>query len=317
MGRIFLALIAFAVLASPAVAGRRCYRSNYGYGYTLRNSYSWPSNCWQCHPKKAAEPYNWRKAITTIEAQKVETAAFLEALQTISPPQQQPMGYVQQSSYGALGYASTLQGELATFGPQGQTLYGVNSVVQQTPPWDRNVLMHQRGQLTEQLQAFARADAQDLSDLNATAHAQAMRERELEITTSSILQAQRGNQPAPVNQVFRFSATTTPTGQVVIQPDQPQGPPAMPQFEAANLLGVMQSRCASCHSGANVQGKFDVGKLATLNAEQRDDIAKRVSLPPDDPNHMPKASGADGFGPGPALDRKEINLIEDWAWGTQ
>jgi mono/diheme cytochrome c family protein len=311
MIRAFTFMVAVLMAWQSASAGRRCGRTY----QTLQTRYGWSTSCRECHKPKQAEAYNWRKAITTIEAQKVETAAFISALQTISP---QPQG--QASAYGVpMGYASTLQGELSTFAPQGNTLYGASQVYGRTPPWDRMVLMNQRGKLTEQLQAFAHQDSQDLSDLNAEAHRQASAERELEITQSNIIESQRirasVNSPA-VNQTFRFSATTGPTGQTIIVPEQQQTPPYTPQaMQGPDVLQLLTQRCASCHAGANVSGKFNLDAgLASLSPEQKDDIAQRVALPVDDPAHMPKAATGEGHGPGPMLDRREINAIEDWAW---
>jgi mono/diheme cytochrome c family protein len=309
MIRAFTFVAVVLMAWQSASAGRRCGRTY----QTLQTRHGWDTSCRSCHkPAAAAKPFNWREAAVVIEKEKIETAAFMQWLG------QQQGG--QASAYGVpMGYASTLQGELSTFSPQGNTLYGASQVYGRTPPWDRMVLMNQRGKLTEQLQAFAHQDSQDLSDLNAEAHRQASAERELEITQSNIIESQRirasSNSPA-VNQTFRFSATTTPSGQVVVVPEQQQTPPYTPQaMQGPDVMQLLTQRCASCHAGANVSGKFNLDAgLASLSPEQKDDIADRVALPADDPAHMPKAATAEGHGPGPMLDRREINAIEDWAW---
>lgn len=304
------AMAILAVLIFPSVSEARCGRWRYGVSYTL-NSYNWPANggCFSCHKAKT-EAYNWQKAITTIEAQKVETEAFLTALATISPQQG---GQVQ--AFGVPGYgAASVSGSYSSYPVQGNSLYGVQSYATH-PLIDLNAAFNTQSKLAAQLTAGAHASAQDAADLTSLAY-QLESNRQTQIAAFNAIQSvAQGPAPTPAAVSMVFRASTLPNGQVDIQPVQP-GSVSASSVDATGL-GVLQAKCAACHSGGNVQGHFDLAKMAQLSQSNWDDIADRIALPVDDPKHMPKGKTGEGYGPGEALSRKEINAIEDLAWGTK
>jgi hypothetical protein len=301
MNRILI-FLAVALVSTTAVAGRRCNRTS---GYTLYNSYSWPKHggCWSCHKAKTATAYNWREAITTIEKQKIETSAFLQALETVSPRGQ-------AQAYGVPGGYSSVQGEYSSYPVQGQSLYGVQSYATH-PLIDINAAFSTQGKLQSQLQAGAHASSQDLADLTSLAY-QLESNRQTQIAAFGAIQAvAQGHPPQPQATQFRFSATQGPNGQIQIQPEpvQAQGQ----QSGNAGML-VLENRCASCHSGPTGKGKFN---LAELSQEQLDEALRRVNLPVDDPQYMPRVKTADGFGPGEPLTSRERHDLETLVWGAE
>jgi hypothetical protein len=298
---IFLAVV---LVAAPAVAGRRCNRTS---GYTLQNSYAWPKHgsCWSCHKAKTAEAYNWRKAITTIEAQKIETAAFLQALGTISPSGQ-GQAYAQGGGY------SSVQGEFSSYPVQGQSLYGVQSYASH-PLVDINAAFSTQGKLQAQLNAGAHASSQDLADLTSLAY-QLESNRQTQIAAFGAIQAvAQGHPPQPQATQFRFNATTLPNGQIQIQPEPTVSAQGQPSGNPGLL--VLENRCASCHDGPNAHGKFNLA--GDLTKELADKIEDRLRLPSDDPLAMPRVKTADGFGPGEPLSDRELNAVQDLLWGVQ
>jgi hypothetical protein len=310
MKRLLLALVAVGLLASTASA--RCGRWRYS-GYTLHNSYHWPSNCWQCHKKKkSVAAYNWREAMTTIEKQKIETSAFLQALQTISP-QQQAQGY-------AAGYGATYQGEMSSYPVQGNSLYGVQAY-SSNPLIDLNAAFATQAKLAGQLSAGAHSSASDAADLTSLAY-QLESDRQAKIAAFSAVQAiAQGNPPQPQATQFRFKAEIGPSGQVVIHPESPQPSVTAPADAlpsgAVDGLAVLEQRCASCHSAGGregIKGGFDLAKLGGLDAAAWDEICRRIDLPPEDPDAMPQGIGDDGsYGPGRPLDWREKAAIRELA----
>lgn len=331
MKRFLLALAAIALLAAPADAGRRCWRYGYSYGYTLSNSYCWPSNCWQCHPRKQqAAAYNWREAITTIEKQKVETSAFLQALQTVSSPMPgvQPQGYVAPQGYGAYGqvapYGSagaSMVGEYSSYPVQGSTLLGASAfTVPQTVDLNGNsATLLEVAKLQTQ---GATQIAGDVKDLSANAFAQQQQSQTQAMAFQALAQIAQGR-PANVESL-RFQIVQGPNGTFQLQP-QPQvpqqGPPqaaSPPPSQPAPIhpgLAILQSQtCSECHSPGNQQGTFDVTALTVASVQA---ASQRVSLPDDDPKRMPKAKVEGGFGPGRVLSSEEKRAIQDLALGVQ
>lgn len=291
-----LAALLVVAMASPAVAGRRCLRSGQSYA----SSHGWGQACYQCHKPKASA-YNWREAITTIEKQKVETAAFLSALETVAG---RPGASV--SAYGGGGYSS-VAGEFSSYPVGGQTLYGVNAYASH-PLIDLNAAFQTQGKLAGQLQAAAQATAADTGDLASLAY-QLESNRQTQIAAFSAIQAvAQGHPPQPQATQFRFNASVAPNGAVTIQPE------AVPQSSGNPGLLVLENRCASCHSGASVAGKFDI---ATADRKMLDEALRRVQLSPDDPAFMPKAKGADGMIAGEPLTARERNDLEDFVWSVE
>lgn len=294
---IFLALV--FVNAAPAAAGRRCGRTYQTYA----SGHGWGQSCYACHKQKASA-YNWREAITTIEKQKIETAAFLQALGSVS-------GRGNAAVYGSPGGVS-IEGQISSYPVQGQSLYGVQSYATH-PLIDLNAAFNTQGKLAAQLSAGAQATAQDAADLTSLAY-QLESNRQTQIAAFNAIQAvAQGPAPQPVAQSMVFRATSGPNG-VVIEP-VPQGQEAAGPAANPGGLAVLEASCASCHSGANVQGRFDLAKIDQLSVSNWDDLLERLDLPPEDPKAMPRAKTAEGFGPGVKLTRREIHAIEDLAWG--
>ena len=315
MGRFFLTLIAVALLASPAAAGRRCYRSNYGYGYTLQNSYSWPKHgaCWSCHPKPAAKSsyVDWRTDMTRIAGRIADNADFeanFDKIIAASGRQVVRQGYAVS---GGQGYSS-IQGEYSSYPVQGQSLYGVQSYSTH-PLIDLNAAFQTQSKLAGQLGIAAHATAGDAADLTSLAY-QLESNRQTQIAAFSAIQSvAQGAPPQPTATQFRFNASVQPNGQIQVVPVDPQ-PQAQAEPSGNDGLLVLENRCASCHNGEPAEGKFSMkGQLTRALA---DDIERRINLPPEDPAAMPKSKTPDGHGPGEQLSARERNAVEDLLWSV-
>lgn len=310
MQRILI-ILAVALMASPAVAGRRCNRT---VGYTLQNSYAWPKHggCYSCHTAKkaVAKADDWRSDMTGIGGRLVDNADFEANFDKLIELRQRSRGtYVQSGGY------STIQGEYSSYPTQGQTLYTVGQQVKLPEDIRIQETLNRLLSIGEQQNLGVRQITTDVADITAV---EAER-RETFATKQLAMQANiaiaNGNPPTPVAETFRFSATKSPTGQVIIQPE----PTVSAQGQPSNNPGllVLENRCASCHSGPNVQGKFDLAKLDQLSDSNWEDVLERISLPAEDPRAMPKSKTAEGFGPGQQLTRREIHDVEDLAWGQR
>jgi len=297
MTRILIAL-AVALSASPSVAGWRC-----------RNGcYYWVAPQAQAYQKPAAAAYNWRQAITTIEAQKIETNAFIEALGKVSVA---PQGKVAAQGYvGPYGLQQTQ--EYSSYPAQGATLYGA-SQYSPTPTVDRMALMNMQTKLQAQIQGSAHQGAQDTADLMSLAHTQAKEERDLEITISGILSANANSQEPPKEQHWRQQTVVGPYGAAVVTQGGPVPQPQATASAQGMLDGrsIIDSTCMSCHSGNNIQGNLDLTDLRLLTQSQRDAVGDRIDLPPGDAKIMPQEATEAGFIPGKPLNWREKKAVFD------
>lgn len=299
MNRV-LAMLLVVSLASPAVAGRRCGRTY----QSITSSHGWGQACYTCHKSKA-KAFSWREAIIELEKTKADYAAFSDALGKVTGP-------TQTLGYGANAYGQTIQGEYSSYPVQGNTIYGVQSYSTH-PLINLNAAYSNQAKLAQALTAGAQATATDHADLTSLAYT-LENDRQAKFAAFSAVQAiAQGHPPQPQASTFRFQATVGPTGQIQIQPDQPQ-PGGEVQPLGVNLgRAVLQDKCAACHTpeGAHgVQGKFD---LTNLSQEMLEAAADRVNRPDDDPQRMPRVKTEDGFGPAPVLNWQDKHAIEDLA----
>lgn len=326
MKRFLLALLVLGLLNGTAEAGRRCWRSGYSYGYTLRNSYCWPQGCWSCHPRKSStSSYNWREAITTIEKQKVETNAFLQALQTISPqPQAQQYGYQAYGQAGgyAMPYGTQTYGEYASYPQTGNTLYGAAAYL--TPP---SVNVDATAQTLLQLSGQMNNGASQLAvETKGLVEATSAAQERVQTRAMAIQALMELSRPQPATQqTLRWQSyqgpvqpqPAPPQPQAPVQPQPAQGATPQPSPVHQAVATIFNNDCVQCHSPQGkwgVQGTFDITALTT---EMLTAAAKRTSLPEDDPKRMPKTKTADGFGPGRVLSFEEQKAIQDLALGVQ
>lgn len=301
MKSLAAALLILASLASPSVAGWRCNRSYY---QTYASSANWSSGCYQCHPQphKKAAAYNWREAITTIERQKIETQAFLTALQTISP-----QGQVTAQGYPG-GYQSQYASEYSSYPVAGSSLYGVQSY-STNPLIDLNAAFQTQSKLAQQLTAGAHATAADAADLTSLAY-QLENDRQAKIAAfQSITAVAQGAPPQPTATQFRQQMTVSPSGATTTVTTSATGQAtATAQGQPViDGLAVLESKCASCHAGQNISGGFDLAKLTPEGLAR---AIERINLPPDDPKHMPQVPTDSGYVPGQPLEWRERHAVE-------
>lgn len=309
MIRVILALAAVTLLAAPAEAGRRCYRS-YQTIYSLNG---WNHSCYQCHPRKsqARDP---KDLLAGLASKLSGDAAWYKEFNALTSGYAQRGGYASATAYAG-GYQTTTAGEYSSYPVGGNSLYGVQSYSSH-PLLDLNAAAGTLGKVVEQTNTGAQNLISGYGNFTATAYALDSQRQENIAAYQAILGVRQGPAVQARAEVFRYQTTTEPNaagGQAGAGQSQnapQQAPPPHPG------LVVLNQRCVDCHSPNGqfgVHGAFDLSKLDLKMVQA---AADRVSLPPGDAKAMPRVKTAEGFGPGEALPWNEIRAVQDLALGV-
>jgi hypothetical protein len=264
----------------------------------------------------------WRSKLLDIAAQRdkvegdvrksaFEQAYFLDSVKTLGLEgnfKWQNYGYAPPYGYGSsgsLGYGSALQ--LSTAGANGSTVYGY-SYNQQASIYGEDLGAYMT-MADRQVQAVAKilADANaNFTDRIGQAGEEQNRVAQV-IAKGKVLEQvlkSLDTKNSTVNtQVYSYKATVGKDGKVQVenQPNAPGVGDTRKQFEA---LAV--AKCASCHTGADAKGKFDVTQYPAMTPGQKLHVLERLTTQ-DATKVMPRDAG-DALKPGVRLTDAEIQL---------
>lgn len=306
MNRFILALVAVALLAAPAEAGRRCYRS-YQTIYSLNG---WNHSCYSCHAQK--KPRSDKDLLSGLASKLSGDAQWYGEFHSLTGKYAQQGGVYAAAGVPG-GYQTTVAGQYSSYPVQGQSLYGVQQAYSNHSLLDLNAAAGTLGKVVEQTAAGSQNLISGYGNFTATAYALDSQRQENVAAYQAILGVRQGPVTQAKAEVFKYQSTTEPAPQAAAGPPQ-----QAPQQQQHPGLVVLSQRCAACHSPNGqhgVQGTFD---LSRLDLKMVQAAADRVSLPVDDPKRMPLGEKTEaGFSPGPALPWNELRAIQDLALGVQ
>lgn len=298
-----------------------------GYYYTGKQYWEYSAASYTPPATTIAYTKDWKSQALKVAAQRDDHNAYLQTLKVLgmgAPPDQGPLppggGRLLRGAYGNYPYALSGKGnslQLSTYGASGNTLYGytLNSVKDFYGTTDLNTLYQQAARLTQNAQSLAGQGNADFSDLVRQAGTNQARVAEILAQAAAAeraLNAARGPAVSVQNQrSFTFEARpvapplpATPTPPAPVGPlvPAPGSAPVMPRAGApqAALQVLMQSRCATCHSGTKLEGGFDVASWPKLDANARGKVIALLTTT-DVSKRMPKGK--------PPLTLDEIKLF--------
>jgi len=270
-----------------------------------------------------------------MQSSQQEQKEFLEAVQAlgiggytpVNTSYPSPLTGANPGIYGALTgsgsnpyalYAAS-QSHTAPYAQQGSTVFGYDSLASVYPDIDLKVLFNQANNLAENAQKLSGQATGDFSSLVSQA--------DLHRTEVAKIIA-RGQAAAQVLDMLREEGqeTTTSTqfllklqqdGTWKVEPRKdgdPQGQsptdvlPTIPEapkpaeFDTQKLMGLISTRCLSCHGAENPKGGLDMRSFLAFDIQKKQEIVKRL-VTDDVDKMMPKdASG----GPGERLPFVEV-----------
>lgn len=195
-------------------------------------------------------------------------------------------GYGNQQ-YGQHGYNSALYG---TFGVNTSTVYGYAPSLSQTiDPFRLNLDQHflSAFQLAQGAQDSARTAN---TEFNASLTNAANQSAGLSGLTGRVAALERLSKlvegpPLSTNTQMLFKLD----GSGKVSPVEVL--PAPKQFSPDGSLqsrwNLSAQKCATCHSGAKIEGGFDLAKFGTMAPAEIDTVLDRIELPVSDAKHMP------------------------------
>lgn len=200
---------------------------------------------------------------------------FIEAVQAL--------GFTSNFTWQGYGvaptYASPLRYQVGNFGVNASTIYGVSQYAEAYNPYDPNIDAQQSAAVAKGAQAYAESAT---AGFNARANIFAtgiQRAAEIEATGRASERALIAARAAP-----QTRTTTT-----VITPNPSDVPDVMPKVSVGTRAPfTAASECMACHSGSNVQGKFDVTAWKTLTEDQKFSVVRSRLLTNDLDKRMPR-----------------------------
>lgn len=223
---------------------------------------------------------------------------FLEAVQVLGL-----QGNFEWKGYGTAplyaspqraAYGQSLQ--YGQFGNNASTIFGYSQLTEAYNTLDPNILFQQSASLTKGAQSLAgQANSEFNTSLDKAIRAQG---RAAEIVAQGIA-SERALIAARAAPQSSTTTTVTQPGPVappepVLPPDQ-EAPPVMPKVVGGRVPFPAAADCMACHSGAKVEGRFDVTTWWGLPEARRrviirdrlltDDMAKLMPRKPDGGAH--------------------------------
>jgi hypothetical protein len=243
------------------------YRCGYYYPGSSYYTYALVVNP---YPKPPAFTENWRvEAVRFLKARedRIEYEAFLRAAGL-------PMNTLYPSTYGQLtGSVSTQTGYNVGLG---QTINPFAIDLNQLAAG--SLLLAQQGQASADA---ARGEFTGLTDRSIVASSDLARiaaRRDAIVAFSKMINDPPSTQKTDFTLSFKGGALRE------VAPTPQQAPPATLQ---ERLITATKS-CTACHSGAKIEGGFDLAKFGLPGGIDPDLILERISRPVGDPKHMPK-----------------------------
>lgn len=258
--------------------GRVYYRPYYYYKYT--RVYPDVSTVKSTDPDYRSKLLEIAKQRDKIEGDIRKSAAqhneFVEAVQAL--------GFTSNFTWQSYGvsptYASPLRYQVGNFGVNASTIYGVSQYAEAYNPYDPNIDAQQSAALAKGAQAYAES-AQGGFNTRANIFATGI-QRAAEIEAAG-----RASERALI---AARAAPQTRTTTTVITPNASDVPDVMPKVSVGAKVApfAAANECMACHSGSNVNGKFDVTAWKTLTEDQKFSIVSNHLLTKDLTKRMPR-----------------------------
>lgn len=240
---------------------------------------------------------DWKTRVVEYAKAKDDQLAFFGALKAIG---------VNGNVYD-YGYGSYYKNYAASSTPvQGDTVYGYtyNQIQAAYGQTDLNTLYQQASRLTQGAQTLASDANNGFQSLVQTAGDNQARIAEYFVNAQAqalLLQASKKAvepQPQTITQTtIQGGGSTIGQGGAVIQA-QPAG------NDNGWMRTVAKPLCASCHTGSNAAGKFDIDQYPLLTQEQKAVVWERLTTR-DDGKRMPR-DGKDKSKPGQPLTAPQL-----------
>lgn len=217
-------------------------------------------------------------------------------------------------NYGAFPLGGTLgqSFQLSAAGVQGNTVYGYQGYNQTADLYgstDMNALYQQASRLTQNAQTLAGQAATDFSGLATQAggnHAKVAEILAKGQAVQAMAKAITADPSAHVEtRTFAFRVGPGEDGKVKVEPVEPGNVAVNVQATAKQFQALAAARCASCHTGQEAKGKFQIAQYVSLAPAAKAKVWERL-VAPDGMKRMPRAK--DG-GPGHMLAPAEIALF--------
>lgn len=225
---------------------------------------------------------NWRSDLLAYQAKRDDLQAYLDALNAI----------------GFQGQSYNIRSLSQSYGGNTQYGYSYQNVAQAYGTLDMSTLFQQSARLTSQAQQLSGDANSQFSALVGQAGTNQARIAEILARAAAAEKVLNATAPAA-------STTTITTGQgtqVGPAPIQPRdGDQVAIEEQKAFLQKVAIPACASCHSGNNVQGGFNLADYSNMTLDAKQKVWDRINSA-DPAKRMPKvADGAGAYKPGTAL----------------
>jgi len=182
-------------------------------------------------------------------------------------------------------YSNYSQGNYTPYAQQGQTVYGMMQLSQSYQPLDKTLAMKQASDLTLNAQNLA---GQGHSNLLSAM--QAMSEHDTVvaqiIAKAELLRAAEPRRPNTTGSYY-FRAETNGQGRTQVE-KVPTDEIGGPGYDYEQLFAVLKNRCIACHGPDDQKGGLDLQQFLVMDWQKRREILRRVTLPKDHPEHMPK-----------------------------
>ena len=323
----------------PTYYAQSYYQPSYNYGYTPSYSsggvdyydgnyhthsagtyngvwypagqYAWKNGQWVGQNSQLAVPVapkDWKTELLKVAEKRDEYAAYAAALRAlgVSPPP--AGGFTPPPGVGmGGGYGVNMNTNLGTYGAQGTSLYGYQSVRELYGDANISTLYQQAAQLAQNAQALGGEAAQQFQASVSREGENRSRVAEILARSQAAATALRAAQGSESHQSMSITRV------------EPQGPPAdqgPPRARLGNanqppadpaFVKLASETCLRCHDstkqdGNKFEGRFDLRAYPTMSLKEKvEKVIPRLMLPESDEKHMPKG--------GKSLNPAEIRLF--------
>lgn len=314
--RLLLALVSFPILAAVAIAQGSYTLASDGYYYQGSQAYTrstvyapgyWYGGCYYYGqatyqytpyypPAKAAvvtaEDPGWRSKLLDIAGQRdklnaklagaaLEQKYYMEAVNALGF---QGTGLYAPNYIGSAGYSLTGQ---ITYGAQANTAYGVsyNSLAQIYGQNDTTALFQMSNQHVINAQALAREGQTGFAALVGQEGSNRARVAEIIAKGQIADQVIKSLSAGPEVKGISFQVTSGGKFQKIEAADVD---PTVKKDLSDQFTALVAAKCASCHTGKQPKGNFDISTYGALTADQKQVVWARL-VTPDDKSVMPQA----------------------------
>lgn len=270
-----------------------------GYLYANPQTYYWSYIRVPVIVKKvqlpAKAPVGWRTQLLELAKQRdayegkmrllaVDQKAYIDSIAALGLT-----GNYKWEGYGTgvPGYSQSLYSSRSTsYGASGLTQYGysVKSVREMYGETNLNTLYQQSARLTAGAQALAGKANSEFSGLVGAAGDNAARIAEILAQAEAAERALKAARLAPST---KETTTITGSGTSTLPPPKPVEEDLAIASATDFLKTVGIPRCASCHSGNNIKGGFDILKYPTMTDEAKSKVWERL-ITKDEMKRMPR-----------------------------